>query len=74
VPPPGSACKVTVPYVLHDPRTVAATRVRQAGLVPVFTGASGPGGPWVFSQSPAPFAEVAPGSEVRMQLRSGPIP
>jgi len=74
VPPPGSACKVVVPYVLNDSRTVADLRVRQAGLVPVFTGAGGPGEPWVDSQSPAPFTEAAPGSEVRMHLRSGPIP
>ena len=74
MPPAGSACKVVVPYVLNDSRTVADYRVRQAGLVPVFTGAGGPGEPWVDSQSPAPFTEVAPGSEIRMRLESGSIP
>jgi hypothetical protein len=74
VPPPGSACKVVVPYLLNFSRTVADQRVRQAGLVPVFTGAGGPGEPWVDAQSPAPFTEVAPGSEVRMRLESGSIP
>ena len=74
VPPAGSACKVVVPYVLNDSRTVADLRVRQAGLVPVFTGAGGPGAPWVDLQSPAPFTEVAPGTEVRMHLQSGQIP
>lgn len=73
VPPAGSACRVPVPYVLNFSRTVADLRVRQAGLVPVFTG-GGPSDAWVDSQSPAPFTEVAAGSEVRMRLESGSIP
>jgi dienelactone hydrolase len=64
----------TVPFVRFEPAPVAAQRVREADLVPRFTGGGGPGVAWVFSQSPQPGTVVAAGSTVTMALRTGPIP
>jgi dienelactone hydrolase len=64
----------TVPFVRFTPQAVARQKVLAADLVPKFTGPTGPGTPWVFSQSPAPGSTVSAGSTVRMQLRVGPIP
>ena len=64
----------TVPYVRFTPRNVAAQEVQQRDLVPVFTGPTSPGVQWVNSQSPAAGRTVPVGSQVRMSLRTGPIP
>ncbi|HYX31070.1 MAG TPA: hypothetical protein VE863_21215 [Pyrinomonadaceae bacterium] len=63
-----------VPYVIASPQAVAKKDVLAAGLVPQFTGGTGSGPKWVDSQSPAADTLVAPGSTVRMHLKSGPIP
>jgi hypothetical protein len=63
----------TVPFVRELRQAQAAQQVTAAGLVPRFTGASGPGA-WVFSQSPAGGRVVNRGTTVTMQLRTGPIP
>lgn len=62
-----------VPHVRFTPRAVADSHVRQADLVPSFTG-SGGSNAWVFTQSPSGGQVVAAGSAVSMSLRSGPIP
>ncbi|GAA0464254.1 hypothetical protein Ade02nite_31190 [Paractinoplanes deccanensis] len=62
-----------VPDVREMRRSAAHQRVVAAGLVPRYTGATGPSA-WVRSQSPAGGRTVRYGSEVTMQLRSGPIP
>ncbi|MFF5085384.1 M64 family metallopeptidase [Actinoplanes sp. NPDC000266] len=64
---------VTVPFVQEARRTIAHQRVVAAGLVPRFTGPTGPSA-WVWRQSPAAGRTVRYGSEVTMQLRTGPIP
>jgi hypothetical protein len=79
----GAACSVAlhadlptdreVPYVLYTPRAVADHDVRDADLVPVFTG-GGHGVSWVSTQSSLPGRVVPAGSSVRMGLRSGPVP
>lgn len=60
----------TVPHVRFLPRQLADARVRQADLVPRFTGS----GTWVTNQSPVGGRVVSAGSTVSMSLRSGPIP
>ena len=70
----GAAGGTIVPHVRFLPRSNAANLVVQAGLVPVFGGPTGPGTPWVFSQSPAGGAVATPGSNVTMQLHTGPVP
>jgi hypothetical protein len=63
----------TVPYVLALAGADAAKIVREASLVPVFTGSSS-GFSFVASQSPS-FDRVVPGgSTVSMYLQSGPVP
>jgi pimeloyl-ACP methyl ester carboxylesterase len=63
-----------VPWVQFLPLAVAAKDVKDAGLIPKFTGGGGPGTPWVASQSPFGGAVVTVGSVVSMFLRNGPIP
>jgi hypothetical protein len=63
----------TVPYVLYTPRALADHDVRDADLVPLFTG-GGHGVSWVATQSPLPGRVVPAGSTVRMALRSGQVP
>jgi hypothetical protein len=63
-----------VPFVRFMPKQVAARRVRDAGLVPQFSGPTGPGTPWVFTQSPHGGAVASAGSPVSMRLQVGPIP
>lgn len=83
----GSACHVdlsydlanqrSVPFVRFLPSSLAEQKVSERDLVPRFLTSGGfipQGTPWVLSQSPAPGARVTAGSEVRMTLRSGPIP
>jgi Alpha/beta hydrolase family len=63
-----------VPYVLYTPRNLAAQVVQQRDLVPAFIETTGPGVQWISSQSPAPGTTVPIGSQVRMRLRTGPLP
>lgn len=63
-----------VPFLRELPMSVAAKRVRDLGLVAKFTGPTGPGTPWVSSQSPAPGTTLRVGGTVTMGLRIGPIP
>lgn len=62
-----------VPLVRHTTRTVAARRVREANLIPVFTGSPDPDA-FVFSQSPRERTRVPAGTDVRMNMRTGRIP
>ncbi len=64
---------VLVPFVEEQNGAIADSRIRTAGLKPVFTGASGQEA-WVQNQSPRAGTRVLPGSEVTMRLRTGPIP
>jgi len=67
----------TVPFLQFLPSTLAEQKVRQRDLVPVFTQSASfipTGTPWVMSQSPAAGATVSAGSQVRMTLKTGPIP
>jgi hypothetical protein len=64
---------VTVPSVTEMRQAAAHRRVVAAGLVPRFTGPTGPSA-WVWRQSPAGGRVVRYGSTVSMQLRTGPIP
>lgn len=64
----------TVPHVRFSPATVAAQQVRAAELIPKFTGVTGDGNRWVFSQSPHEGSAVPIGTIVTMQLRGGPVP
>jgi hypothetical protein len=66
--------KRSVPLVRFLPARMAAENVRDADLVPRFTGAPPTGQSWVFTQSPAPGAIVNVGATVTMQLRNGPLP
>jgi hypothetical protein len=59
-----------VPDVLERGAVVAATRVRAAGLNPVFEGLQGPGAR-VWRQSPHGGIVVASGSTVILRLRTG---
>lgn len=63
-----------VPYVRFTPQAVAASDVRNADLAPHFTGPTGPGVAWVFTQSPVGGTVVSVGSTVDMVLKTGPIP
>ncbi len=63
----------TVPSVREMLRAQAARQVRDAGLVPTFSGSTSADA-WVSSQSPAAGTRVAAGTTVRMTLRTGPIP
>ena len=73
-PPPPPPVLRTVPLVREMSQTTAAERVRDAGLVPRFTGPTSPGRPFVAAQSPAAGARVPDGSAVTMTLRVGDIP
>jgi hypothetical protein len=73
-PPPPPPVLRTVPLVREMSQTTAAQRVRDAGLVPRFTGPTSPGRPFVAAQSPAAGARVPDGSTVTMTLRVGAIP
>jgi dienelactone hydrolase len=66
----------TVPYVKYVPQLAADKDVLDRDLIPKFTepASTSPAVRWVASQSPPPGARVAAGTEVRMQLRVGPIP
>ena len=64
---------VAVPDVTETSQAVAAQTIKAAGLVPKFTGVSGPHS-WVFHQSPAAGTIVTAGTTVTMALRSGPLP
>jgi hypothetical protein len=63
----------TVPFVLNDPPRIAEQDVRQAGLVPVFTG-SGATPSFVNHQSPHGGSTVPLGSVVHMTVVAGPVP
>jgi endonuclease/exonuclease/phosphatase family metal-dependent hydrolase len=71
--PSDDANSVIVPDVLELSQAKAGQIIRDAGLVPAFTGSSGPGA-WVRTQSPKANSLVRPGSTVTLQLRTGPIP
>jgi hypothetical protein len=62
---------VTVPDVRNRTMSEAAAMVQQRGLVPRFTGPTGPGTPRVLAQTPNPGVSVAVGTEVFMALRVG---
>jgi hypothetical protein len=62
-----------VPPVRFNPVNVADHRVRDADLVPQYTGPTG-AGTYVFSQSPQGGTIVEVGSTVRMGTRKGPTP
>jgi len=64
---------VAVPEVTELSEAIAAHTITAAGLVPKFTGVSGPHS-WVFHQSPTAGTSVSVGSTVTMALRSGPLP
>jgi hypothetical protein len=64
---------VAVPDVTELSEAIAAQTITAAGLVPKFTGISGPHS-WVFQQSPAAGTLVSVGSTVAMALRIGPLP
>jgi hypothetical protein len=61
---------VEVPDVTEFSKGVAAQAITAAGLVPKFTGVSGPKS-WVFHQSPAAGTLVLAGTTVTMALKSG---
>jgi PASTA domain-containing protein len=63
----------TVPDVRELSRSAADQAVRAAGLVPNFSGPTGPGG-WVHSQSPQAGTQVDIGSTVNVVIRTGPRP
>jgi PASTA domain len=59
-----------VPDLFEFSATAAAKALRAAGLVPSFANT----GSWVQSQEPIAGSVVAPGTTVKMSLRSGPMP
>jgi PASTA domain len=65
--------EVDVPSVLELPAAVAAEAIRNFGLRPLITGASGPNA-WVWRQSPRAGTRVPTGSTVRLQVRISPMP
>jgi hypothetical protein len=65
--------RTIVPDVQEFRRNAAAKKVRDAGLVPAFTGSTSAAA-WVDSQSPPADTEVDAGSTVQMHCRTGPIP
>jgi hypothetical protein len=67
-PPPPPPPPVTVPDVIDLAVNLAGRILRDAGLVPRFTG----GGTWVRSQSPGGGASVPRGSTVTCPTRRGP--
>jgi hypothetical protein len=69
-PPPQST---TVPDVREMSSGTAANEIRTAGLVPSFTGPSGPHS-WVASQSPPAGQMVNRGTTVTCYLKDGLIP
>ncbi|MEO8628795.1 MAG: PASTA domain-containing protein [Betaproteobacteria bacterium] len=71
---PEPTAQRVVPSVRFTPRAVADQQVRNADLVPKFGGSAGTGTAWVFSQSPAAGAKVAPGATITMRLQTGPVP
>lgn len=62
-----------VPFVLFDSVRVADRQIRDAGLVPKFTGPTGAGA-FVVSQAPLGGRIVDVGSTVKMRTRKGPTP
>ncbi len=67
----------SVPFVRFLPSALAEQAVRQRDLLPIFTQGTSlipTGTPWVMTQTPPPGAKVSAGSQVRMTLRTGPIP
>jgi beta-lactam-binding protein with PASTA domain len=69
--PPGGP--TMVPEVTEMTRAAAANEIRAAGLVPAFTGASGPN-TYVGSQSPRAGVVVDRGTTVTCRMLTGPIP
>jgi len=59
-----------VPDLFEFSATAASKALRAAGLVPFFANT----GSWVQSQEPIARSVVAPGTTVKMSLRSGPMP
>jgi hypothetical protein len=66
-PPKGTT---VVPDLFEFSETTATRALRAAGLVPFFANT----GSWVESQEPVAGSVVAPGTTVKMNLRSGPMP
>jgi subtilisin family serine protease len=62
-----------VPRVREEFRAPATQMVRDAGLVPYYTGSTSPS-TWVASQSPAPGTVVARGSTVTLRMQAGQLP
>jgi len=71
---PLAADERTVPLVRFLAPGHAAEHVRQADLLPAFTGAPEASGTFVFDQSPGPHTIVQRGSTVTMRLRQGQLP
>lgn len=65
--------KTTVPDVTGLYRQVARDEIKEAGLVPKFTGPNKPHD-WVYSQSPWGGESVRLGTTVTMMCKTGPIP
>jgi hypothetical protein len=63
-----------VPDLFEERPAAAAKLVRDAGLVPKFTGANPTNAAYVASQSPVAGQLVNKGSTVSMLLRTGPLP
>ncbi|SNY60888.1 M64 family metallopeptidase [Paractinoplanes atraurantiacus] len=63
----------TVPFVQELRQNIAHQSAVAAGLVPRFAGQTGPGA-WVWKPPPSGGRVVRYGSEVTVQLRTGPIP
>lgn len=72
-PPPPPPPRGTVPEVREMRRAAAVRLVKDAGLVPRLTG-SNAANAWVGAQSPDPGTSLPVGSEVRLTMRTGPIP
>jgi PASTA domain len=65
--------EINLPSFVELPRAVAEQAVRNLGLRPLITGATGPNA-WVWRQSPRAGTRVQTGSTVRLQVRISPIP
>jgi hypothetical protein len=72
-PPPPPAPPVEVPDVRERRRDAAVQQLTAVGLVVRLTG-SPSAAAWVAGETPAAGTLVAPGSEVTLLLRTGPIP
>jgi beta-lactam-binding protein with PASTA domain len=68
-----AAVPVSVPDVVDLSGSAAERILRQAGLVPVFTGSTTPPN-HVGSQTPAPDTVVQPGTSVNVRLLPGAAP